>query len=879
MENKKVYVVPHSHWDAEWYFTCEDSHILLVENMKYLMALLETHPEFPSYTFDGLSIVLDDFLEICPDQKERLKKLIENRRILVGPWYTQTDTLLVRTESVIRNLVYGIRRAKELGHCMDIGYLPDVFGQHAYLPSIFKDLGLSYSILQRGVYTDEVKDDLNFKWQAPNGVQIPTNCLYYGYGPGKFLSNEETYVQHRLLPILKQLSDMNHTDHLLLPSGGDQVLANITFPETVKRLNERNLPFTFVMSDYESYMQDTWKDTSFDKVIEGELIACQKSRIHRTCHSTRCDMKQQTYRSEHLLLDQLEPLCVIADELQIEYPKAFLPTMWKKVFASHAHNGIEASNADQVNANVKNRLASVERSALAMISMLKKKIATAIAKHLQKENLLVVFHCDVRKGSHLVEAVIFTKTANFQIMKEGQVIPFSLVRQNQLDGGQRVVVTAQGEKLEKVEDYYRSELLLEIEPMHGLGYQTFTIEEGIQCQEKEREMPENIIHNAQYEIRLQNNHLILTDKKHNIQMNDFLQFCDCADYGDEFDFAPLANDIDISTMEFTFVAVEKAELFERMTLQSELKLPLNLAERKINTCTQSLSIMTTLELRKDETLLRVSHHIENGVKDHRLRVHLQVPHKNLSSSYADQGYTLLQRDSDNPYLAKWKELGFVEKPMPIYTMENIVALKDEHKFMGVLTKGIKEYEVLQNEHCLALTLYRSVGLLGRDDTAWRPGRASGINNKVVETPDAQMLCGMDFEYAIWFDENVTEKEIFQHIQWYRGDVMSYQLQQLNTFEERLERFSIPMPLLQAKENQIILRQENLNIFMSMCKPSDKGNGYILRLFNPTEEKQLVKIPGYRLYQCSLLEEVLDEQTQVWIVPKDYVTLAVRKESL
>jgi len=43
------------------------------------------------------------------------------------------------------------------------------------------------------------------------------------------------------------------------------------------------------------------------------------------------------------------------------------------------------------------------------------------------------------------------------------------------------------------------------------------------------------------------------------------------------------------------------------------------------------------------------------------------------------------------------------------------------------------------ENRLALTLFRSVGLLGRDDLLWRPGRASGINNKVVETPDAQLL--------------------------------------------------------------------------------------------------------------------------------------------
>lgn len=878
MEKKEVYVVPHSHWDAEWYFTCEDSHILLVENMDYLMDLLEKDECFASYTFDGLSIILDDYMEIRPEQKQRLQRLIQEKRILVGPWYTQTDTLLVRTESLIRNLIAGVRKAEEFGHSMDIGYLPDVFGQHAYLPSIFTDLNISSSILQRGVYTDQIREDLNFIWKSPNGKTIPTNCLYFGYGPGKFLSAEEGYVNNRLLPILKTLTNMNtHTNRILLPSGGDQVLANAAFPGIVENLNELDIPYHFHMSDYETYMKDVWENNSFDNVIEGELIACQKSRIHRTCHSTRVDMKQQTWYSEYLLIDYVEPLCVIADKLKVSYPKPFLEEMWKKVFTSHAHNGIEASNADQVNANVKNRLASVERSALSLLNLVKKKITKKIVNELLKENIFVVFNCDIHEQSGLVEGVVFTKNKDFRIVDDEDDCIYSVTSTKKLDGGQRVVVTAQGEKLEKVDDYYRSEILLEPGIIPAMGYKTFLIEE---C-DKQMIAKEGLnIENKNYNIYLENGKLILIDKRTQKIVENFLQFVDEADYGDEFDFAPLPNDKPIFNTTFTITKCEKFELSEKMELITELYLPCDLEERQSSLCNNKLFIHTILELRKDEKIVRVHHDINNNIKDHRLRVYLRTPNTDLTHSYADQGFSILKRESTSKYLKNWRELGFVEKPMPIYTMENIAFTKGENEFHGVITKGIKEYEVLLEEQVFALTLYRSVGLLGRDDTAWRPGRASGINNKVVETIDAQLLTDLHFDYALWVDEAVSDVEIFTQIDAYRNHIMSYQMQALNTFEERLERFNIPLDSTGITPRGSLFKVDNEHIFLSACYREE--DSIYLRLYNPQDHDEILDLTqmNYHIETCTLLgTKESNIQDSVCIKAKDYITLRLYDEKM
>ena len=875
---KEVYVVAHCHWDAEWYFTCEDSHILLVENMDYLIDLLERDATFPSFTFDGLAVVLDEYLQVRPENAPRLEALISQRRLFVGPWYTQCDSLLIRTESLIRNLQYGIATAQRFGHCMNIGYLPDIFGQHAYLPAIFGDLGIDYAVLQRGVYTDQLNGDLNFLWRAPNQKTLPACCLYFGYGPGKFLSTDADYVEHRLLPILERLTDLNHsTDKLLLPAGGDQVLANAQFPQTVKALNELDTPYHFRMTDYESYLRDAWADAPFSNVIDGELVACQKSRIHRTCHSTRYDIKRQTWQTEHLLLDQLEPLMALATHLGVTYPQPVIDSMWKTLFAAHAHNGIEATNADAVNQNIKNRLISVERSALSLLNVLKKKISYQIAHQLEDERLLVVFNCDISPLHLLARAVIFTHQPDFTLTHNGVAVDTTLLEQEKLSGGQVVIVTAAGEKLEPVADYYRSEILFRPPSLPGLGYQTLRVEEQQACARlARRDLP--VIENARYRISLACGVLTLENKQTGQRVEDFITFVDCGDDGDEFDFAPLAEEQPLTCREFHVVTCDTSALVSRLTLRSSLMLPGNMAERQAGIARQKISIATTLELRDGEGFVRVHHQLINAATEHRLRVHLKTPVRQPTFSYADQGFSVLRRETVNPYVEQWREQGFVEKPMPIYTLENVVCLQDEQHLFGVITKGLKEYEVLPESDTLALTLFRSVGLLGKDDTLWRPGRASGINNKVVETPDAQMLQEMEFDYALLLDSPQDEAAIFSACRDYREHYLTYQVQKLNTFEERLERFTLPIAPHGLPPQSQLIACGNPRLFLSMCRPGTRDGETLVRLFNPTPQPETFSLavpPGSRIYQLSLNETrrtaLCDD---VAIAPGDYLTLAM-----
>ena len=132
----RVHITPHMHWDREWYFTTEASRILLVNNMEEILTRLEQDEEYKYYVLDGQTAVLEDYFAVKPENRPRVKAMVEAGKLIIGPWYTQTDTTIVSGESIVRNLMYGIRDCMAFGEPMKIGYLPDSFGMSAQLPHI-----------------------------------------------------------------------------------------------------------------------------------------------------------------------------------------------------------------------------------------------------------------------------------------------------------------------------------------------------------------------------------------------------------------------------------------------------------------------------------------------------------------------------------------------------------------------------------------------------------------------------------------------------------------------------------------------------------------------------------------------------------------------
>ena len=148
---RQVAVVPHTHWDREWYEPFQTFRLKLVRLIDDLLDLMERDSSYAHFLLDGQLAVIDDYLEIRPENEGRLRALAAAGRITVGPWYILMDEFLVSGETIVRNLQKGILRGAAFGGVMEVGYLPDMFGHVAQMPQILDQAGLGHTVVWRGV--------------------------------------------------------------------------------------------------------------------------------------------------------------------------------------------------------------------------------------------------------------------------------------------------------------------------------------------------------------------------------------------------------------------------------------------------------------------------------------------------------------------------------------------------------------------------------------------------------------------------------------------------------------------------------------------------------------------------------------------------------
>ena len=66
-----VAIVPHTHWDREWYSPFQTFRMRLVKLLDALLPMLESDLSYARFLLDGQTAVLDDYLEIRPEARGR----------------------------------------------------------------------------------------------------------------------------------------------------------------------------------------------------------------------------------------------------------------------------------------------------------------------------------------------------------------------------------------------------------------------------------------------------------------------------------------------------------------------------------------------------------------------------------------------------------------------------------------------------------------------------------------------------------------------------------------------------------------------------------------------------------------------------------------
>ena len=354
----RMLVVSHTHWDREWYRSFQQFRARLVEMMDALLALLEREPRFTSFTLDGQTVLLEDYLEVRPEKRAEIREWVCQRRLLVGPWYTSPDEFLVSAEALIRNLMLGHRIAAEFGGPMKVGYLPDSFGQTAQLPQILRGFGIGAAVFWRGV--GDEPGQAEFRWKAPDGSTVLAVHLPEGYGNAADLPADREALVERLAEVRQQLAIGATTDHLLLMNGSDHKWPQENLPQVLALANEALEDATLIQGTLLDYIAAIEKADPPLPTVEGELRCAKHAYLLPGTLSSRTPLKQRNAAIQTLMERWAEPFAAWAWTLGCPYPRGLLWQAWKYLLQNQAHDSICGCNVDAVERDMEVRFAWAE---------------------------------------------------------------------------------------------------------------------------------------------------------------------------------------------------------------------------------------------------------------------------------------------------------------------------------------------------------------------------------------------------------------------------------------------------------------------------------------------------------------------------------------
>ncbi|MCP2002957.1 UNVERIFIED_ORG: mannosylglycerate hydrolase [Buttiauxella agrestis ATCC 33320] len=765
---KIVHLVQHTHWDREWYFTENDSKAVLYYFMDDLFQRLEEDKTLGPFVLDGQTVVIEDYLSVAPHQETRLRQLIEQGRIVIGPWYTQSDFLVVGAESITRNLLLGHADCQCFGGTMPIGYVPDSFGQSAQLPMFLQQFAIDYAVIWRGWSEHNVAHS-EFIWQAADGSKVTTAVLPWGYGCAKWLPDNPQTAQKTLEPILEKQTRFSLTDHVLLPNGNDQSPFEYRVPAMLEQLNPLQDDYHFVRSSFSQFFQALESTNVTLPVYQGELLSPKYMRIHRGIFSTRIDIKQLNARLERTLSQHLEPLLAVNWRLGLPYPQHAVDNIWREAMKSHAHDSIGGCNSDRVNAMVKNRLESGLEMANQLIDLNMKMLAEGITAQ-QDGKKIIIFNAHPQMSAGLLELTIFTPEQDFRVVdSEGKECRWQIVEEGRQD--MSIIVQELSNSTETTW-YRKCCLLLEVANIPACGYQTLYLQEGINAGFEQQAKSINKLENAWLRLEVDElGILTLTDKHSQQSYHNILQLVDGGDAGDNYNYSPPFDDWLINSNGFlTSISGTQGALQSALTLSWKIAVPQDLAARREQRADAALDITMTITLADSNAWLDVAISVNNTVRDHRLQVLLPTAAQS-HIHFADQPFGLIERQNLPSEMAVWQDEQWTEAPVALYPMQSQVMMYDAQRGLCAVTEGLREYQIPQNrQDVIAVTLLRSVGWLGQANMPYRPGRASGM---VLPSPDSQIQGMHHFKLSVLAMNHGADNAFWRNVERARGNLHAW----------------------------------------------------------------------------------------------------------
>lgn len=836
MTKKTVHVVPHSHWDREWYFTTSRSKIYLMHDLKRVLELLESKKGYDSFILDGQASLLDDYLKWRPQDKARITKLVQSGNLIIGPWYTQTDQLVISGESIVRNMSYGMRICQEFGDYMNVGYVPDSFGQAASLPQIYREFGIEDTMFWRGVSDDDV-NKTEYTWQGEDGTTVNVYQIPSGYYIGGDIPEEESLLKEYLhQDPFKTTWGRSSTDQVYFPNGFDQAPARENLPELIEKMNELyDGEFELQISTIEKYIAAVKERHPDLEEIAGELINGKLMRIHKTIFSSRPDLKKLNTQIQHYLVNVMEPILTISLSLGFEYPVETVRDIWKLMFENAAHDSIGSCVSDTTNEDIYMRYKQARDISLNLVELTMREIATRIKNEDNKEITLTLFNTLATKRSGVVEADVYLPQKEFAILNENkELVDYTIV--DLVD--QTEYVLNQGNMLDSKrkmyipEKVYKAKILINASLLNSVGYTQYTVDLTGNTLQELTKATDQILENNYYKITInENGSLDILDKGQNRVYKNQAILEDNGDNGDSFNYSPPEKDYIVSSLNTeNTITVEKSAIYEKAVINFEMLVPKDLDERANKKVTKELPVTMTVELKKDSSIIDFNVTVDNkNVDSHRLCVLFDTEIASKFST-ADHQFGVIQRPVVfEEEMALWNENTdkWNEMPIAIETCQSFVSLYDDEHGVAVLPKGVREYEIIgENFSTIRLTLFRTYGFMGKENLMYRPGRASG--ESVIETPDAQCHKIMSYDFsAFYYQGNLNQADVSNVAKAANTPVQVYQCSDFIN-----SRLIFTLSIVEKEfETEYSLFESEGKLTLSTIKQAEERDGVIIRLYN------------------------------------------------
>ena len=851
----KIHVVLHSHWDREWYFTTSRSKIYLMKDLKDVLDTLENDKEFKYFMLDAQASLLDDYIKWMPQDKERITKLVKDKRLIIGPWYTQSDQLVISGESIVRNMYYGMKRCEEFGGYMNVGYVPDSFGQSGNMPQIYKEFGIDDTLFWRGVSDDMVKHT-DFNWRGDDGSIVFTTQIPFGYYiGGNIPEDSEKSDEFWQKECFEKAGKGSSTRHIYFPNGFDQAPIRTNLPEIISDRNKKDTENEYVISSIEDYIKDVKSENPILEEVQGELVIAKHMRIHKSIFSSRSDLKVLNTQVQNYVTNVMEPLLTLSYKLGNTYPHKVVEEVWKLLFENAAHDSIGSCISDTANEDVYMRYKQAREIAVNIVELHSRLIATSIKNNADMTLTLINTLPQKRKDTILIKTYI--PGGDFAIVDDkGNKINYTIVSSRDLTD----YVLSQTIKLDPSREFYIPEHVLEAvlaiktEDVPALGYVQYSIDvNDNSCISMNKN---NALENEFYSITIaENGSLTILDKENNKTYNNQGLLVENGDDGDSFNYSPPRKDMEIFSTDSKFeYQIHGNDIYSKAQIHYTMIVPKDLEERAEHITSTTLPVTLEVGLRKGSKIIDFNVHVDNKGLSHRLCV---IFDSQITSkfNYADQQFGLIKRPNYyekemNLYLegmknhkeekagiqelANWAndQSSWQEPPISIEPAQSYVSLTDDSTGIAVIPQGVREYEILDDRK-IRLTLFRTYGFMGKENLIYRPGRASG--ERIIETPDAQLLKEMDFSFGFMtYNSDINNSNVDTLAKTYNTPIEVY------TYAEFLNgRLIFSQREIEGTQpSRVSLFETENNLVVSAIKKAENGEGFIIRLFNGKNHKNV-----------------------------------------